>query len=705
MSTQTFNLKNNPLVNPPQQPFNALPFGLFKPDHVEPAVDWALERGRKDIAAIIDNKDEPTFENTIHALAFAGEDLDRVTQPFWEMTSSINTDEVQAVERAIMPKLVKFSMDVTLNTKLFERVKHVYDHADRNALNVEEKILLDKTYNRYVNEGALLKGKQREEYKELSEKLSELRTQYGNNLVNSRAALKVVIKAQDKHRLDGIPSDTIESYNRNAKEDDDPNVGADDYVILMTPPPMPVYEYAHDRSLREEVRKTEQKVGAEPPYDNTPIVHEILKAKHRVARLLGFKNHAEKTIRPDTRMAGSAETVMRFLENNAEAYLPAAKAFQDELDAFARERTGITKLEDWDTLYYIRLMRQAQIGFDPEEFRPYFSLENVKKGLFENASKILGITAQEAKGKYSVLHDDVTPYEIVNADDGNIRAVYYLDMYARKFKNGGAWMSDIRNAGLHNHTQKIPMVGNYLNAQKPSPGKPSLLTPDEVETLFHEFGHGGHGMMGKGTYPGLTGINVFWDYVELPSQINECWAFQPEVLKSYARHHETGEPMPDHLIEKLQRLKAFDARWQGLRQTQLAMLDMKFHTTPPSQIKDLKKFETRALKDLTITESSAPPKILIFAHTMAGGYAAGYYSYKWADALVADVFAQFERQGIYDQSLCQAFRETMIEPGGTVPPSDMHKNFMEAAGQGRRELDTSAMFRAEGIKPPTPKGP
>lgn len=701
MAKNSSDLSQNPLVNPPKQPFNAPPLGLFKMEHVEPALDHALEVARKNIDAITNNPDEPTFENTIHAMAFAGELLGQVLGPFFEILGPLKTKEAQDTQSAILPKLSKYGTEQALNTDLFKRVETVYNTADRSKLTEEENILLEKTYNGFKNNGVLLTGKKRETYKELSQKLSQLTADYGNNISNSSAELKVVIEAKDKDRLKGIPTDTIATYAENAKND--PDVANDAYVITMTDPLTPLYEYAEDRSLREEVKRTAEKIASESEHDNTQVVKDILETRHKLARLLGFKNHAERTIRPDTRMTEQPQTAMDFVKNNAKTYRPVARKFDKELEAFAKEKDGIEKLERWDRLYYINKMREEQIGYDPEETRPYFEMENVLQGMFDHAEKLYGIRVQETDGKYSKMHEDVRTYEILDAESGDVKALYFLDPYARKHKNGGAWMSDIRNAGLHNGKQEIPIAGNYCNFTKPAQGNPTLLTDNDVITLFHEFGHGCHGMMGKGTYPDLSGVNTPWDYVELPSQINERWAFKPEVLKAYAVHHETGEPMPDHLIEKLQTLHHFDAQWQGKRQTDFGLLDMETYTRNPAYIKDLKAFQDKVWK--AKEPDDAPPMILTFGHIMAGGYSAGYHSYKWADALVADVFEQFEEQGLYKESLCKAFRESMIEPGGTRAPSEMHKDFMEAAGQGRRDLDQDALYRYEGLLPPKPKGP
>lgn len=694
-------LKENPLVNPPKQDFNAPPLGLFKPEHVEPAVDRGLAIARQNIKAITDNPGVPSFENTIHALAFAGEVLEHATGSFFVTRTPINTPEVQKTTAAIMPKLTAFGTEVSLNEALFKRIKAVYDTQDRSLLSEEQNMLLDKTYNDFANNGALLQGQDRVRYGELSNRLSGLTQAFSNNIANSAASLKIVIKEQDAHRLAGIPQDYIDSYRANAKRSQEDGITENDYVILMTPPPGVVFEYAEDRSLRQEARETYVKIGAQAPFDNTQVVHDILATRHEIANLLGFENYAAQAIRPDTRMAQNPQTVMNFLQKNASVYLPAAKALHEELEVFAAKRDGLEKLESWDAAYYTRLLREETIGLKQEEIRPYFELENVLEGMFAHAEKLYGVKVREAGDQYSKLHEDVRTFEILDAKSGDVKALYFLDPYARPFKGPGAWMNGVRNPGLHGGQQEIPIAGNFCNLNKPAPGKPTLLDSTNVITFFHEFGHGLHCMMGEGTYPSLTGTRTPRDYVELPSQINERWAFKPEVLKTYAKHHETGAPMPDDLIEKLQKLDHFNARVQGLRQTKFGLIDMALHMTDPAAIGDLKAFEQKTWAGLEFMKNDAPPMALTFSHIMAGGYSAGYYSYKWADALVADAFERFEEQGLYKGDLCKAFKECMIVPGGTRNPDTMFRDFMEAAGQGRRDLDPQAMLRAEGMLPLT----
>lgn len=694
-------LKNNPLVNPPQYDFDAPPLGDFKLEHVEPAYDWAIKKARANIAKIKSNKHKPTFKNTIHALAFVKEPLSQVGGPFGQYKSVNGTKEVQKLSSdVIQPKLVDLSAEISMDADLFARVKHVYDNANRNKLTAEEKILLDKTYMDFVGGGALLKGKDRKTFVANSKKLAKLTAQYGNNNVNSAKELRVVVPAADAHRLDGLPEDMKEFYAFQAAEaaKTDTSVKEGGFLIPMTPPPIPVLEEVHDRSLRREVAETRQKVGNFGDYENTDPIKQIVALRHAQAKLLGYENHAARTIREDTRMAVDYKTVQAFLAKNAAVYKPVAESFTEELKEFAKERDGVTDFTRGDTLYYVNQYKKEKIGFDPQEARKYFELGNVLDGMFKHSEKLYGIKMKEVKGKYSTLDPDVKTYEVLDAETGDVKALFYFDIYARKGKRSGAWATTTRDAGLNGGEQKIPVVFNYCNYPRPEDGKKTYLTDSEVTTLFHEFGHGCHMLMGQGTYPGLTGANVMWDYVELPSQINECWAFQPEVLATYA-FDKDGNVMPQSLVDKIQSMDEIDVKWQGIRQTELALLDMAFYADADVDLSDLTAHQEKAWKDTQILPWNEPPMALTFNHSLAGGYSAGYYSYKWADALVADVFEQFEQQGIYKPELCVAFRKSMIIPGGTRLPVDMFKDFMEAAGQGRRELDAEAMFRAEGILP------
>lgn len=700
-------LKNNPLVNPPKYDFDAPPLGDFELDHVEQAYDWAIKKTRANIANIKKSKYKPTFKNTIHALAFADAPLDQVAGPFGQYKSVNGTEDVQKLSSdVIQPKMIELSSEISMDPDLFARVKHVYDNVDRTKLTTEEEILLDKTYRGFVGGGALLKGKDRKKFVENSKKLAKLSAQYGNNNVNSAKELRVVVPAADAHRMDGIAEDmkAFYAYKATQAAKTDTSVKDGDFLIPMTPPPIPVLEEAHDRSLRQEVAQTRQRTGNFGKYDNTEIIKQIVALRHEQAKLLGYENHAARTIREDTRMATDYKTVQDFLANNAAVYKPVAEDFTKELMAFAKDRDGITDYERGDTLYYVNQYKKEKVGYDPQEARKYFELGTVMDGMFKHAEKLYGIEMREVEGKYSTLDPDVKTYEVLDKETGDVRALFYFDIYAREGKRGGAWATTTRNAGLSEGEQKIPVVFNYCNYPRPEDGKKTYLTDSEVTTLFHEFGHGCHMLMGKGTYPSLTGASVLWDYVELPSQINECWAFQPEVLATYA-FDKDGNVMPKEIVEKLQLLDEIDVKWQGIRQTELALLDMAFYSDADVDLSDLAAHQDKAWKDTEILPWTGSPMALTFNHIMAGGYSAGYYSYKWADALVADVFEQFEQKGLYDGGLCKAFREKMIVPGGTRPPVDMFKDFMEAAGQGRRDLDADAMFRAEGILPKKPAAP
>ena len=695
-------LENNPLINPPKQNFNAPDLAGIKPEHIEPAVDWAIEKAKANIEAIVASKDEPTFENTIEALLFADEDLDRVFTLFSNLSLMSNTAEVQAVEKLVKPKVIKHGTEVSLNMELFKKVKYVYDTIGHEVLSDEQRTLLEKTYNHFKFNGALLGGADREEYKALKGELSELTASYSNNCVNSLKDLKVVVKAADRKRLLGIPDKTIDTYIANAKNDPDAEEG--DFVIKMQPPPEDIFIYAYDRNLREEVMSVYNRQASEGKFDNTENVKNILRVRHRIAQLLGFKHHAEKTIRPDTRMTENFETALNFVQDNVKTYFPVAREFMKELSRFAKENYAVHELKPWDTSYYTRLMKEAKVGYNPKELEPYLEFESILGGLFEHTEKLQGLSFKDAAGKYSVPNEDVRVYEVLDVDTKEVKGVFYVDPYARDYKKTGAWHLAIRNAGLDNGKQEVPISIICCNFQKPAEGNPTLISVGDVTKLFHETGHACHNFLGNGKYRNVTGRNVHRDYVELPSQVNEFWALQPEVMKGYVKHHETGEVVPDDLIDKLLKAKDFGAGSSGLVKSRYGLIDMMAYTTDPEEITDIVAFEEKILGPTKLMDSDSPPKVLTFNHIFTLDYTAGYHGYKWADALVADVAEQFEEGGLYNKELCKAFRDCLVSPGGASAPSKLFKDFTEALGQGRRDVDTKAVLRKEGILPKKVKG-
>ena len=692
-------LKSNPLVNPRPLPFGAVPYDDIKPEHFEPAVQWALAEARKRIQAIVDSNDPPGFQNTIHALAFADEELSRIMSPIGNIKNVASTRDVQKEYSKLVPLMSAFSTEVILNADLFKKIEDVYEQRDYLDLTDEEKVLLYKTYNGFATSGAALTGSDRTKFKHLKSRLAEHSEKYTNNVLNHTDGLSVVVPADQAHRLKGIPEDVIEFYQEKGKNT--PNAPEGAYVIPMSPPPMPVLEYADDRSLRQEVTQVRQKIGAVGKFNNTKPFHSILRIRHEIAQLLGFENYADQVIATGARMTDDYREVVDFVTRNAEIYKETAKPFYEELGVLAA-KDGVDKLGPADYLYYIRKKKEADINFTDEEAKPYFELESTLKGMFQCAGNIFDIDVKEVKDKYPVAHPDVRTFEVSDRGSENVRAVFYADLFARPGKRSGAWMHDLRNAGLFRDQQAIPMVSNNLNLKKQDT---VLLTLDEVRTLFHEFGHGCHGMLGEGTYPSLTGTNTSWDYVELPSQSMECWAFKPDVLATYAFHHKTGAPMPADIVAKLPQADLFDVKWQGLRQSEMALLDLSLHSTKPADVGNLKKFQDKVWEPYKVREAgNAPALCLNFGH-LVGGYGAGYYVYKWADALVADVRQSFEEreakgEGVYPPDLCTAYTKCMIKPGGTKTGAQMLVDFKQAAGKNDLTLDPLAMFRAEGIPVP-----
>lgn len=692
-------LAANPLVNPRPLPYGAFPFDEIKPEHFKPAVDWALDVARARIDAIKANRDRPGFENTVAELAFASEELDRIAGQISVFKGSMNTAEVQKAYDSIRPGLSRFSTDVLLDGALFDRIRDVYDRRDMLGLNEEESILLDKTYHGFANNGAALEGEARARFKKLSLRLSALSSRFQNNLVNHTAKLHVLIPAVQSARLDGVPQDALNFYKKVAEKAGHPG----DYLIPMSPPPMAILENAKDRSLREEVFKTLRRRGTGKNFGNSGVFREVLKVRHELAQLLGFENHADRTIATGHRMTDDYRDILDFTHRNAAVYKAAAEPFYDGLAEDARE-DGIAKMEGWDRTYYIRQRRERDVGLKVEEVKPYFELENCLQGVFHTAGELFGIDLKEATGKYPVWHPDVRVFEVSDRGRDGVQALFYADFFARDGKNSGAWMQGLRNSSLFRGERVMPIASNNMNLMRQDGAV--LLTPDNVTTLFHEFGHACHCLTGRtGVYSELQGTNTSRDYVETPSQFVEVFAFKDEVLAIYARHHKTGEMIPAALADKIRRGQSFDNQWQGLRQAEFGLIDMAAHTTDPAQIGNLKAFERTTLAPYSVgPETKGAPQFASFSH-LIGGYSAGYYVYKWADALVADVAAQFEKreangEGPFPPDLCRAFADCMIRPGGTRHGARMLADFKRAAGCNDLRLDPLALFRAEGITVP-----
>lgn len=711
----TKNANDNPLLSPLTLPNGAYPLDSVKPEHYLPALRKGIEEARAEVATIKNNPEAPNFKNTIEALEFIGKTKNLVESVFGNISGANINDELQAIEDDMDKESVNFSSELMLDPVIFSRVKAVYDARASLTLTPEQNMLLEETYKGFVRSGAELDEAGKKRFHEISEKLSELATAYKNNTLASVKAYKKVIDNEDD--LKGVPERAKANYRAAAEKEGLQGK----WLIRLSPPPVDILQYAENRALREEIqravgsvawKKPQSKLGAafekaanwllrktpEEKPDNAPVVMEMVKLRHEKARLLGFENYAAFVL--DNRMAKTPETVTQFLDKNESVYRPAAEQFLQKVKDYALKTDGVKDLQPWDMAYYGRKLKEETYNIKLEELRPYFNLEKVLDGLRQHAEKLFNIEMQETKDKYPVYHPDVKVYEIKDKASGEMIGLFYADYFARPgAKRSGAWMNNIRGRGLEDGENKFAHVVNVCNFQKPPEGKPCELPLDEIRTVFHEFGHGLHSLLSKGNYKSLTGTNVKWDFVELPSQLQENWAQQKEVLDTFARHPVTNEPLSDELIKKIHDMENFDAGYFGLRQTFQAKLDMTWHTTNPDKIGSVEELEDAVLASSWLFPRTAGPMSTNFGHLFSGGYAAGYYSYKWAAVLDADIFEPFKEKGLYDEELKTRLRSTIYTQGGTVEPSKLFEDMMG------RAPDQDALFRREGLLPANNNAP
>ncbi|MCE9507628.1 MAG: M3 family metallopeptidase [Alphaproteobacteria bacterium] len=680
------NPSNNPLINPPALPQGAPALDAIKTEHFLPALKEAIAVAKGEIEEIKKNPAAPTFNNTIEAIEFSGHALSRVAAVFSTISGANSNDAIRDMEAEFEVECVKFSNDMMMDAALFTRVKAIHDARATLQLTPEQKMLLEKTYKDFVRSGALLNDADKQQLRDIKEKLSELGTKFENNTVNATKAYKKVI--DDEKDLAGVPERARNSYKQAAEEEG----LTGKWLIKLSPPPIDIAEYCENRALREEIFRARSGIAYKGQYDNSPVVLEIVKLRQRAAELLGYANHAAFVL--DERMAKTPEAVMEFLEKNAKAYRPAAEKFLQQIKDFALQTDGLADLKPWDMALYWRKLQEKTFALDMEELRPYFDLEKVLEGVRIHAEKLFNINLTETSGKYPVYHPDVKVYEVHDKKTGEMIGLFYADYYARPgAKRNGAWESTLRTRGIDGEENKFAFVTNTCNFDKPTKDQPTLLSLDEVRTVFHEFGHGLHDLLAQGNYRSQNGTNVKWDFVELPSQLQENWAKEKEVLDTFAVHYKTGQKLSPELIQKINDMDNFGAGYLGLRQTFMALLDMKWHATDPSKIKSVEELEDGVIAEIWLFPREAGTTSTSFGHIFAGGYAAGYYSYKWAEVLDADVFEEFRSKGLYDRGTAERLRDTIYSRGGTMDPMELYVAMMG------REPDPAALFRREGLLP------
>ena len=652
--TQHFDTKHN------TAPFSKISTSDFKPAFLE-----AIEMGRKDIDAIINNSDAPTFENTIVALDFAGESLDRLSSIFFNLNSAETSDEIQSIAQEVSPLLTEFSNDITLNEALFAKVKAVYDQKDKLTLSAEQSTLLDKKYKSFARNGALLNDDKKARLREIDSELAKLKLTFGENVLAETNNYQMHLTNPED--LSGLPEGTIEAARQLAE-----SLEKEGWVFTLDYPSyIPFMTYADNRELRKALAIAAGKKAFQAnEYNNEGNVLKIAKLRHDRANLLGYKSHAHFVL--EERMAQNPQKVQEFLEDLLTKAKPAAKREFAEMATFAKN-DGIDELQKWDSAYYSEKLKQQLFAIDDEQLKPYFKLENVLDGAFTIANKLFGLNFKEVFDidKY---HEDVRTFEV--EDDKGLKAIFYADFFPRKGKRNGAWMTSFKPQYIKDGKNERPHISIVCNFTKPTATKPSLLTFNEVTTLFHEFGHALHGMLADTTYPSLSGTSVYWDFVELPSQIFENWCYEPEALALFAQHYLTGEIIPQDFISKIKESASFQEGIATMRQLSFGMLDMAFHASDPSEIKSVKSFEKDVFEPTKLYPDVAENCMSVsFSHIFQGGYSSGYYSYKWAEVLDADAFEFFQEKGIFNAEVAKLFAENILSKGGTEQPMELYKRF------------------------------
>lgn len=662
----------------------AIPFNLIKVEHYLPALEEAILLAKKQIADLKNNSEAPSFKNTIVALETAGDVSDRISTVYGNLEVAHADDKLQSLAAEIYPKLTALGSDIALDPVIFQRVKAVYDSRHDLKLSVEDQTLLEKKYLSFVRNGALLSNTDKEKLRQIDQELSVLGPKFSENVLKATNAFEMVL--DKKEDLDGLPDGAIEAAAAAAEAKGHKGKWL---FNLQMPSYLPFLTYAKNRTLREKMWRAYTSRAFRDQFDNQENIKNITRLRHERAQLLGYKSHADFVLAE--RMAKSPETVNEFLRKLLNASRSAGERDLDDIRKFAKKFDNQSEIMAWDFAYYSEKLKEEKYSINEEDLRPYFKLETVVEGVFQHARDLYGLTFKENK-EIPGYHPEVKVYEVFEDKSGKYMGLFYTDFFPRETKKGGAWMTLYRSQGLHGDEVKRPHVSIVCNFTKPTPTKPSLLSYDEVRTLFHEFGHALHGMLSDVTYQSIAGPNVYWDFVELPSQIMENWTAEKEGLELFAKHYQTGEAMPMSLIEKLKASQKFQAGWMSCRQLQFGFLDMAWHSTNPADIKDVDQFE-----DLSTSETRLFPKAegsnssCSFSHIFAGGYSAGYYSYKWAEVLDADAFEYFKQEGLFNAEVAQKFRDHILSRGGTEHPMELYKRFRG------REPDPEALLRRDGL--------
>ena len=648
-------------------PHGTIPFDKIRLDDYLPAMREGMRLQNEEIAAIVKNSDAPTFENTIEAFEHTGEVLSKVQYAFYNLLSAETCDEMDSIANEISPEETEHGNNIYLNNELFERVAAVYAQKDSLALTAEQQMLLSNTYDAFVKRGATLDSAQKEQYRELSKELSLLELQFQQNTLKATNAYQKVVT--DERQLAGLPDGIKEAAAQLAKDK-----GQEGWLFnLSYPSYVPFMKYADNRELRKELYTAYNTKATEGDIDNKPVVKKIVNCRLRIAKLLGFKDYASYVLQK--RMAENKENVYDLLNNLLTAYKPTALNEVAEVQKYAKEHGADFELMPWDWSYYSEKLREEKYSINDEQLKPYFELERVKKGVFGLATRLYGLRF-EKNSDIPVYHPEVEAFDVYD-EDGSFLAVLYTDFHPRDGKRSGAWMTEYKcQSRRADGTDNRPHISIVMNFTKPTDSTPSLLTFDELTTFLHEFGHSIHGMVAKTTYESLAGTNVYRDFVELPSQLMENWAYEKEYLDEFAVHYQTGEKIPAELVEKIRRAANFNTGYLTLRQLSFGYLDMAWHTLNADFDGDVRDFELKAWKETQVLPSVEGAIMSVqFNHIFSGGYSAGYYSYKWAEVLDADAFSVFQKEGIFNKATASRFRNEVLAKGGSEHPMTLYMRF------------------------------
>ncbi len=660
----------NPLLHKFETPFETVPFDKIEPKHFLPALTEGIKIAKEEIRLIKENTEKSTFTNVCEALERSGSIVGRTASIFFNLHSAESNDEIQNIAKEFTPLITEYSNDIQLDAELFEKIKSIYNQKDSLNLTGEEMRLLEKQYKGFARNGALLDEAQKEKLRSIDKEMSNTSLVFGDNLLAETNDFIMVLDSEKE--LDGLPDSAIEAAKMLAKEKGHEGKFA---VTLEYPSFVPFMTYATKRELREKMYKAfSSKAFRGNDKDNREVVKKIANLRHERANLLGYKTHAHFVL--EERMAQEPAKVNEFLGNLLDKAKPVAVKEMDELKKFCKENGGVNPDDfmPWDYSFWAEKLKQDKFNFDSEQLKPYFKLENVVEGVFTVAKTLYGISFKERRD-IPTYHKDVRTFEVVD-EQGRHVGVFYADFFPRSGKRAGAWMTTFRDQHVVDGNDLRPHVSNVCNFTKPTETKPSLLTFNEVLTLFHEFGHGLHGLLSKCNYESLSGTSVYWDFVELPSQIFENWAYEKECLDLFAKHYETGESIPQEFITKIKESSSFHEGRQTMRQLSFSKLDLGWHGQDPSSVEEVDKFEKEMMQECELLPTVEGSNMSVsFGHIFRGGYSAGYYSYKWAEVLDADAFEAFKEAGIFNKEVATKFKENVLEKGGSVHPMELYLAF------------------------------